>query len=60
MFGLLEDLTKAAVSVVKLPVAVVADAVTLGGSLTDQRKPYTAQAAEDLVKNLDNASKPKR
>lgn len=60
MFGLLEDLTKAAVSVVKLPVAVVADAVTLGGSLTDQSKPYTAQAAEDLVNNLNNASKPKR
>lgn len=41
MFGLLELLTKAAVSVVKLPVTIAADAVTLGGSLTDKDRPFT-------------------
>lgn len=55
MFG---SLLKAATAVVTIPVAAVADAITLGGSLTDQRKPYTAQACEDLVQNLKDASKP--
>jgi hypothetical protein len=59
MFGVLEDLAKAAVSVVKLPVAAVADVVTLGGSLSDQDKPYTADAVEDLIRNLANATKPR-
>lgn len=59
MFGILEDLAKAAVSVVKLPVAAVADAVTLGGALTDEDTPYTAQAAGDIIKNLANATKPR-
>lgn len=40
MFGLIEGLAKAAVGVVTIPVAVVADAVTLGGSLTDKNQPY--------------------
>ncbi len=55
MFG---SLLKAATAVVTIPVAAVADAITLGGALTDQRKPYTAQAREDLVQNLKDASKP--
>ena len=53
-----DDLMKAAVSVAKLPVTAVADAVTLGGVLTDKPRPYTAQAASDLMRNLDNATKP--
>lgn len=57
MFGLLEDLTKAAVSVVRIPVGVVADAVTLGGSLTDKERPYTADAISDLLAALERASK---
>jgi hypothetical protein len=60
MFGILEDLAKAAVSVVKLPVSVAADAVTLGGVLTDRDKPYTADNVSDLVENLENATEPKR
>lgn len=59
MFGIFEDLAKAVVSVVTVPVAVVADVVTLGGVLTDQEKPYTASAVSDLVQNLENAAKPK-
>ena len=46
MFGMLTSLAKAATAVVTVPVAVVADVVTLGGSLTDKRKPYTAEAGE--------------
>jgi len=60
MFGLIEGLAKAAVGVVTIPVAVVADAVTLGGSLTDKQRTYTADAVSDVVKNLQNATKPDR
>lgn len=58
MFGMLTSLAKAATAVVTVPVAVVADVVTLGGSLTDKRKPYTAEAVADFVDNLKDASKP--
>lgn len=53
-----ESLLKAAVSVVKLPVTVAADALTLGGALTDREQPYTADALSDLVKNLEDATRP--
>lgn len=55
MFG---SLLKAAVGVVVTPVAVVADVVTLGGSLNNKREPYTATAVGDILKNLNNATKP--
>lgn len=58
MFDMLGSLAKAAVSVVTVPVAVVADVVTLGGALTDKDKPYTAEAVEDFVDNLKDATKP--
>ena len=57
MFGLIESLTKAAVAVVKVPVTVVADVVTMGGVLTDKEKPYTAEALSDLMRHLDDATK---
>lgn len=57
MFNLLSDLTKAAVGVVSLPVTLAADAVTLGGSLTDKKQPYTGTALEEILKNLENAAK---
>lgn len=59
MFGILEDLAKAATAVVTVPVALAADVVTMGGACTDKNKPYTAEALEDLVDNLKNASKPR-
>lgn len=59
MFGMLESLAKAATAVVTVPVAVVADVVTLGGSLTDKEKPYTDEAVGDLVDNLKDATKPR-
>lgn len=59
MFSILEDITKAAVATVKLPVSLVVDVVTLGGALTDKDEPYTAENVSDIIKNLDNATKPR-
>ena len=59
MFGMLESLAKAACAVVTVPVAAVADAVTLGGTLTDKKTTYTAEAVSDMVQNLKDASSPK-
>ena len=59
MFGLLEDLAKAAVGVVKLPLDVAADAITLGGALTEKDKPYTIEGVSDVMQNLKNAVSPK-
>lgn len=59
MFGMLESLVKAAVGVVvQTPVAIVTDLVTLGGTLSDRDESYTSQAVADVVKNIDNATKP--
>ena len=58
MFGMIESLVKAAAAVVTVPVAVVADVVTLGGAVNDKNRPYTADAVSDLVENLKNATKP--
>jgi len=60
MFGMLESLAKAAVGVVTAPVALVADVVTMGGVLTDKDKPYTAEAAEKIVQNLEDAVTPNK
>ena len=57
---MLESLAKAAAAVVTVPVAAVADVVTLGGSLTDKDQPYTADAVGDLVDNLKDATRPER
>ena len=60
MFGMIESIAKAAVAFVTVPVAVVADVVTMGGALTDKDQPYTADAVGDLVDNLKDATKPAR
>ncbi len=59
MFGMLESLAKAAVAVVTVPVAAVADVVTMGGVLTDKEGTYTGEAVSDAMKNLRDAAKPK-
>lgn len=57
MFGMLKSLTKATVGVViETPIAVVADAVTLGGTLTDKDEPYTAEAVGKVMDNLSDAT----
>ena len=60
MFGLLNSLAKVAVGVVATPVALAADVITLGGSLTDKDTPYTAEALADILKNLENATDPNK
>lgn len=54
MFG---DLFKAVVGVVvETPIALVADAVTLGGALSDKDKPYTVEVLEKMVKNVEKST----
>lgn len=60
MFGFLESTLKAAASVVTVPVAIAADVVTLGGSLTDKDRPYTADACSDLMQNVKDMADPRR
>lgn len=57
MFGMLESLVKATVGVVvETPIALVADVVTLGGSLTDKTAPYTAEAVSKVVENIQKST----
>ena len=59
MFGLFADLTKAVVGVViETPIAIAADVLTLGGSITEKDEPYTATALKGVMKNVENATKP--
>lgn len=60
MFGMLTSVAKAAVAVVEVPVAVVADVVTLGGAVNDKDQPYTATAVEHFVKNVQDAADPNK
>ena len=50
MFG---KLLEAAIKTVTLPVAVVADVVTMGGALNDRDKPYTIQQLESIKDDID-------
>lgn len=59
MFRALKSLGKAAVGlVVETPLAVVADTVTLGGVLTDNKEPYTKTALGKVVENVESATDP--
>jgi hypothetical protein len=58
MFNILNNLAKAAVGiVVETPLAIAADVVTLGGTLTDKDKTYTETAVENVYKNVEKATK---
>ncbi|WP_267550351.1 hypothetical protein [Rhizobium rhizogenes] len=52
-----DRLLKAATDVVTLPVAIVADAVTLGGALMDRPEPYTVSKVKRLGKEAANVVK---
>lgn len=59
MFGMLTSLTKAVVgAVVETPIALAADVLTLGGSLTDKSEPYTATALKRVADNVQDAASP--
>lgn len=49
MFGLF----KAAVEIVKLPVDVAADVITLGGAINDKRETYTGKRCRRVMQKLD-------
>lgn len=58
MFSILGDLAKAVVGVVvETPVAIAADVITLGGSLTDREESYTASAVKNVMENVKNSTK---
>jgi len=55
-----ESLFKAAVGVVvELPVSVVADVATLGGSMTDKDRPHTISTLEKIVDNIGDSTEPR-
>ena len=51
--GLFGKLLKTTFDVVTLPVDIVKDVATMGGVLTDEDKPYTAQKFERLGDDLE-------
>lgn len=51
--GFLGKLGKLVLDVIETPIAIVKDAATLGGELTDQYEPYTAKKLKDLQKDYD-------
>lgn len=55
MFGFVNKLVKAGMDLVELPVAVVKDTLTLGGSITDQDEPYTIQKLKEVGEDYDAA-----
>lgn len=46
-------LLKTGFDIVTTPVAIAKDVVTIGGLLTDQRKPYTAQKLKQLGEDAE-------
>lgn len=47
-------IVRTAVNVVTLPVAVAKDVLTLGGTVTEQTKPYTVQKLEQIKEEADD------
>ena len=58
MFGMIKNLTRAAVAIAVMPADVVADAITLGGTLSDKKEPYTLSRLKQAGKALDAALEP--
>jgi hypothetical protein len=53
--GLFSALVKIGVDVVTLPVDVIKDAVTIGGIITEQDKPYTLQKLDQIKEDSEDA-----
>lgn len=51
--GLFGKLLKTTIDIATAPIDIVKDVATLGGALTDQDKPYTAQKFERLGDDLE-------
>lgn len=54
---MLNNPLKAVLGIATLPVDAVADAITMGGAMTDKRRPYTADKAIDIMKNIKEATR---
>jgi hypothetical protein len=57
MFSFLGSVVKAAAVVIDLPVAVVADVVTLGGALEDKDTTNTQESLQRFKKNVEDLVK---
>lgn len=57
MFGSLKSLGKAIVKTATIPAAVVADAITLGGAINDEDKPYTAKVLGGIAKDIKDIAR---
>ena len=53
--GLFSALVKIAVDVVALPVDIAKDVITLGGTASEQDKPYTAQRLDQIKRDAEDA-----
>lgn len=53
--GFLGKLVKGVLDTALVPVAVTLDAVTLGGTLTDRKEPYTATKVKEVIKDVEQA-----
>ena len=50
--GLLGKLIKTGINIIELPIAIVKDTATLGGSIEGHDEPYTAKKAKELGRTL--------
>ena len=58
MFNILSNMINTTVkAAINIPVAVVNDVATLGGSLNGKDVPHTIEAVEDTIKDLQNLTK---
>lgn len=55
--GFFGSLTKLVMDVVETPIAIVKDVATLGGTLTDEQKPFTQKKLEDMQDDWDGMKK---
>lgn len=60
MFSIIGDIAKAAVGVVTSPIAVTRDVLSATGITEETKRSYTEKQLKDIVKNLENATKPNR
>lgn len=58
MFDAFSNMGRAALALAATPIDVLADGVTLGGSLTDRAEPYTATRVRQAFESLDRAVSP--
>lgn len=57
---MLGNLLRAAVGlVIETPIAMAADVITLGGSITEAHEPYTASALKKVARNVAQSTEPK-